>query len=80
MPLHFTPQDRADALDLFMKGNACEHCGGVHRRACPRVRELEWNDKGQIRRVVYWADAEWQGAREFITWPEDCYEEDEDDE
>lgn len=40
----------------------CQTCGGVHGRACPRVRSIEYTTQGDkilIRRVEYWPDGRW---------------------
>ena len=32
----------------------CQHCGQSHNtRLCPYVREIEYHENGQIKRVVY---------------------------
>lgn len=32
----------------------CQHCGGYHRRACPRVRSLRFHPNGTIAAVTFW--------------------------
>jgi hypothetical protein len=52
----------------------CSHCGGVHRRACPRVKKLEFDyrsDLVQIRSVEFWPEGQW--SDDNIIWPEDVY-------
>lgn len=46
----------------------CRHCGGVHSRACPRVRRLCYTDGGSLTEVEYWPDGKW--SDEFVIWPE----------
>ncbi len=40
----------------------CAHCGGVHPRACPRVKRIVYGDNRQIAEVEYWADGSWPTA------------------
>ena len=40
----------------------CQTCGGLHARACPRVRSIEYVPQGDsilIKRVEYWPDGRW---------------------
>lgn len=46
----------------------CSHCGGVHVRACPRVRSMSWHPNGTIASVEFWPDGRWSDAH--IIWPE----------
>jgi len=32
----------------------CQHCGGFHVRACPRVRSVSFHPNGKIASVTYW--------------------------
>jgi hypothetical protein len=32
----------------------CQHCGGYHKRACPRVRSLRFHPNGTIAAVTFW--------------------------
>ena len=50
---------------------ACETCGGLHARSCPRIRSVEYQPKGDdiiIRRVEYWPDGRW--STDGIYFPE----------
>lgn len=52
----------------------CAHCGGAHRRACPRVRRMDFEYKGeitQIKSVEFWPEGQW--SDDNIIWPEDVY-------
>jgi heterodisulfide reductase subunit C len=31
----------------------CGHCGGCHAGACPRVKSIEYNPDGTVRKVEY---------------------------
>lgn len=31
----------------------CEHCGGVHVGACPRVASIEYHENGRVKTVCY---------------------------
>jgi len=43
---------------------ACMHCGGIHARACPRVKRLFWHPNGRIARADYWPHNKinWEGV------------------
>lgn len=73
-----TPEERESARGIFEgKGNTapCMHCGGVHLRACPRVKKITWHVDGTCTSAEYWPDREWSDAN--IVWPEDAYDEEE---
>lgn len=40
--------------------SVCQHCGGVHTRACPRVKATSYHENGKLAQVEYWQD-----------WPKD---------
>lgn len=67
-----TEQERQDALDMFVKGRACSHCGGLHPRACPRVKRLAFDGQGRVAEVEFWAWGEWPA--DVVVWPEDVAE------
>jgi hypothetical protein len=64
-----TAEENAALRARFDAGQACQHCGGLHARACPRVRELSFHPNGVIAQVRFWADGEWSDAA--IIWPEE---------
>jgi hypothetical protein len=78
-----TPDERA-AARLIFEGKAegrqrpCLHCGGIHLRACRRVKRVAWHPDGSIIEAEYWPDGDWDEAD--ITWPEEAYENDLDEE
>jgi hypothetical protein len=49
----------------------CQHCGGLHVRKCPAVKEIEYHPDGKVMRVVYFAQGEW--SDEDVIWLEDVY-------
>ena len=67
-------QDKLDAQAIFAAGDACEHCGGIHKRACPRVKRQVWlrtgAGAGERTEVEYWG----QYPHDGIIWPEDAYD------
>jgi hypothetical protein len=70
-----TPEQRYQARQIFEKtGGSCVHCGGVHLRACRRVREITWHADGTCIGAKYWHDGEWDDSN--TVWPEDAYDED----
>lgn len=54
---------------------ACVHCGGVHLRACRRIKSLAWHPDGSLIAAEYWPDGQW--SEDGIVWPEEAYEDDE---
>lgn len=75
-----TPEEKAEARLIF-EGKApsgqkpCLHCGGIHLRACRRVKKIKWHTDGTTLEAEYWPDGRWDTAD--ITWPEEAYEPDE---
>jgi hypothetical protein len=69
---------RNDARAIFAgddaEHKACDDCGGVHARACPRIASLhvkigtEGDTKGVIieRHVTYWPPGQWE--KDIIFW------------
>jgi hypothetical protein len=55
----------------------CLHCGGIHLRACRRVKAITWHTDGSTTSAEYWPDGTWDESG--ITWPEEAYEDDEND-
>ena len=73
-------EERAAARQIFegkatSGQKACIHCGGIHLRACRRVKRMTWHPDGSIIEAEYWPDGAWDDSN--ITWPEEAYEEDE---
>ncbi len=52
----------------------CRWCGGVHLRACPRVKKMEYHESGGIKSVTYFKAFK----AKHIVWPEDVFDERED--
>lgn len=73
-----TQQQKAAAREeMKAQGGPCPHCGGLHSRACPRVKRVKW-DGGKPVEAVYWRDGRW--PTDSILFPEDIAEDDEDEE
>lgn len=50
----------------------CDDCGGMHKRACPRVKRIAYNINGTVRvEVEYWPPG-WEENAEVL-WPEDLF-------
>ena len=49
----------------------CPHCLGVHAEACPRVKSREHYENGQLKRVDYFGEGEWDSGP--IVWAEDVF-------
>lgn len=69
------PDDELTATELarlraeFDQGKGCQHCGGRHARACPRVKRLKFHPTGALAEVAFWPDGEW--SDDHVIWPED---------
>lgn len=72
MPL--TPAEKRDARQIFAEGKACGDCGGIHQRACPRVKRQVWvgqgSGTGNRIEVEYWET--WDESTTI--WPEDAFD------
>lgn len=44
----------------------CVHCGGVHDRACPRVKRMVFAPSGSLLEVEFWH--QWDGS--YTIYPE----------
>lgn len=64
----FTGDEARDMWAAF-RASRCEHCGGAHPRACPRVRQLSFHENGRIARVSFWPAGSWPD--DYVQWPED---------
>jgi hypothetical protein len=65
-----TKAEKADARTLFEAGTACQHCGGLHQRACPRVKRQEFHPNGNLIAVEFWDKWDESG----VVFPEDAYD------
>ena len=69
-----TKAEKLDAQAIFAAGEACEDCGGIHKRACPRVKRQVWvragPGDGQRAEVEYWRNWDDTG----VIWPEEAYD------
>lgn len=68
--MSLTRQEKLDAQAIFAAGEACEHCGGIHKRACPRVKRIEKLGNGNVTAVQYFGRFDDSG----IIWPEDAFD------
>lgn len=75
-----TPLEKSAAQQIFrgeVQGKSpCEDCGGLHQRACPRIRRQVWigqgSGAGARTEVEYWKDFDDEG----VVWPEDAFADD----
>ncbi len=76
-----TKAEKRDAREIFAAGNACGDCGGIHQRACPRVKRQAWigqgSGAGNRVEVEYWPPG-WDDTG--VIWPEDAYDPEDDTE
>jgi hypothetical protein len=72
-----TRQQKLEAQQAFAEGKACGDCGGLHQRACNRVRREVWvragPGDGQRAEVEYWE--KW--SQPGVIWPEDAFDDEE---
>jgi hypothetical protein len=74
-----TPEERRSAQEIFDTGAACPECGGLHMRACPRVKSYRIKYKPENtelvleREVEYFPPGTWEDT---IVFRDDVYEED----
>ena len=71
---HLTRTEKLDAQAIFAAGEACPDCGGIHQRACPRIKRQVWlrsgPGDGQRTEVEYWE--KWDESSTI--WPEDAFD------
>jgi hypothetical protein len=81
MSSELTAQQRHDARQILehkVQGREpCMHCGGIHLRACRRVKKATYHADGSLLKVEYWKDGDW--SEDEILWPEDIYDDSETD-
>lgn len=72
--MSLTPAQKHDAQQIFAEGKACPDCGGIHQRACPRIRRQVWigqgSGAGNRVEVEYWRAYDDTG----VIWPEDAFD------
>ena len=76
--MSLTRQEKLDAQAIFrgeIPGKAaCEDCGGLHQRACNRVKRQVWlrtgAGAGERVEVDYWE--KW--SQPGVIWPEDAFD------
>jgi hypothetical protein len=70
--LSLTRQEKLDAQAIFAADNACTDCGGIHKRACPRVKRKVFLGNGNLTEVEYFKRFDATG----VIWPEDAFDPD----
>lgn len=77
--LSLTKAQKRDAQQIFAEGKACGDCGGIHQRACPRIRRQTWigqgSGAGARTEVEYWRTYDDTG----VIWPEDAFDDEDTD-
>ena len=61
------PDGRKRKVPLWQH-QACTHCGGLHVRACPRVRRMEFGPGNTLTAIEFWKAGEWPDTG--VVWPE----------
>ena len=73
-----TRQEKREAQQAFADGKACSDCGGLHQRACNRVKRQVWlrtgAGAGERTEVEFWPEWEQPG----VIWPEEAFDPDDD--
>ena len=69
-----TPAQKRDAQAAFADGKACGDCGGIHARACPRVKRKVFHPNGNLIEVSYWRHGQWDESA--VIFPEDAHDPD----
>ena len=72
--MSLTRQEKLDAQAIFAADNACTDCGGIHKRACPRVRRKVFLGNGNLVEVEFWRHGHWDDSG--VIWPEDAWDPD----
>jgi hypothetical protein len=67
-----TAEEKAGYQEQFKTGKGCVQCGGLHLRACPRVKRLVMRNNEEISEVEFWADGSW--PKNDVIFPEDVYD------
>ena len=70
--MSLTRQEKTEAQAIFAADGACSDCGGIHKRACPRVKRKVFHPNGNLIEVEY-RDKFDDSA---IVWPEDAFDPD----
>jgi hypothetical protein len=68
----FTSDELEGYREQFQQNKQCTHCGGLHLRACRRVRKIIMRNREEISEVEFWRDGQWD--EEGIIWPEDVWD------
>jgi hypothetical protein len=71
-----TAQQKAEARQAFAENKGCPDCGGLHQRACNRVKRQVWIGQGSGAgtrvEAEYWPEWKQPG----VIWPEDAFDPD----
>lgn len=73
--VELSPAERAAYREQLAQKQQCVHCGGLHLRACRRVRRIIMRNAEEISEVEFWPDGSWDATG--IIWPEDVYDDEE---
>jgi len=65
----WTPQLATEFRTRFNNGEACKHCGGIHARACPRVKRMTFHPNGSLAEIEFWEAGVW--PEDNVAWPEE---------
>lgn len=72
-----TRQEVQEAEEI-QKDQSCRYCGGMHARACPRVKRLAYDQTGMhVTEVEFWPWNQWPEGQ--VVFPEDLVAKEADD-
>lgn len=75
-PNEMTKEEQAEARKQW-RTSKCTWCGGLHLRACPRVKKFEFGNDGKtVTSVEFWQSMWWPDKD--VVWPEEMGWEDDD--
>jgi hypothetical protein len=52
-----------------MNMNKCEYCGLIHEAVCPKVKSIEYNECGTVKRVEFFAPNDYMAPLSGGAWP-----------
>lgn len=62
----WTPELVDQFRTRFHNDEACRHCGGIHVRACPRVKLMRFHPNGSLAEVEFWQENQW--SDDHVVW------------
>lgn len=77
-PKTYLTAEEVRTAEEIQKEQTCRWCGGMHARACPRIKRLAFDPSGRnVVEVEFWHQSDW--SDNHVVWPEDLVEKESDD-